>query len=96
MNLKFCFLTPEQEETMKAEILTYTADDRNSLFLLVAAINDLIHILENYALDSQTELTQEQFQSLFQTLGKLIEPVYEYFSTTSGLSLETKNATVDK
>jgi hypothetical protein len=88
MKLKFCFLTPEQEETMKAGDKTYTASDREALGLLVNGIYDLIRILELYALEDQDG--EIDHLTTFQTLEHLIEPVYEYFTKTSGLSLEYK------
>ena len=93
MNLKFCFLTPEQEETLKAETKIYAAKDRTSLGLLTNDAYDLIHILEIYTLDHQGEIDDNQFLSMFHTLRHLMEPIYEYFLSTSGLSLEyPKNA----
>jgi|TergutMp193P3_1026864.scaffolds.fasta_scaffold227552_2 hypothetical protein len=90
MNLKFCFLTPEQEEALKAEKKTYTDEDRNSITLLANAVYDLIHILEIYTLDNQEEIDGNQFLTMFQILGHLFDPVYEYFTKTSGLSLKYK------
>ena len=96
MKLKFCFLTPEQEKS-QAENRTYTASDREALGLIVNGIYDLIRILELYALEDQDG--EIDHLTTFQTLEHLIEPVYKYFSDTSGLSLETiktKNATTNK
>jgi hypothetical protein len=83
MKLKFCFLTPEQEKS-QAENRTYTASDREALGLLVNGIYDLIRILELYALEDG----EIDHLTTFQTLKHLTEPVYKYFSDTSGLSLE--------
>jgi hypothetical protein len=88
MKLKFYFLTPEQEEALKAEKKTYTADDRIALGLVVNAVYDLVRILEIYALDNQGEASEEQYLTMFQTLGHLMEPVYEYFTATSGQSFK--------
>jgi hypothetical protein len=85
MKLKLCFLTPEQEKALE-ENTKYTGYDRDSLGLLVNAIFDLIHILEIYTLDNPDEMTSDEFLTMIQTLGRLIEPVKEFFSNTSGSS----------
>jgi len=87
MNLKFCFLTPEQEKS-QAENTTYTASDRDALGLVVNGIYDLIRILELYTLDSQNDITDHL--TSFQILKHLTEPVYKYFADTGGASLENE------
>jgi hypothetical protein len=75
-------LTPEQEEAIKKAGKKYTANDRQVLGLLVNAIQDLVKILEIYTLDNQGEASEEQYLTMFQTLGRLIEPVQEYFAAS--------------
>jgi hypothetical protein len=87
MNLKFCFLTPEQEKS-QAENTRYTASDREALGLLVNGIYDLISILELYTMDNQNDVTDHL--TSFQILKHLTEPVHKYFADTSGVSLENE------
>jgi len=87
MNLKFCFLTPEQEKS-QAENTKYTTSDREALGLLVNGIYDLICIFELYTLDNQNDITDHL--TSFQILKHLVEPVYKYFGDTNGLSLENE------
>jgi len=88
MNLKFCFLTPEQEKRQEKN-RTYSASDRDALGLLVNGIYDLIRILELYTLDKQNDVTDHL--TSFQILQHLIEPVNKYFADTGGVSLENEN-----
>jgi len=87
MNLRFCFLTPEQEESQEKNT-NYAASDRDALGLLVNGIYDLISILELYTLDSQNDATDHL--TSFQILKHLIEPVKKYFGDTGGVSLENE------
>jgi len=82
MNLKFCFLTPEQEKS-QAKNTKYTARDRDALGLVVNGIYDLISILELYTLDNQNDITDHL--TSFQILKHLIEPVQKYFNDNSGV-----------
>jgi hypothetical protein len=91
MKLKLCLLTPEQEEAIKKAGKKYTANDRLALGSLVNAIQDLVKILEIYTLDNQGEASEEQYLTMFQTLGRLIEPVQEYF-VASGSEDDKKSA----
>ena len=84
MKLKLCFLTPEQEKALKEADKKYTADDRQSLGLIVDSIQDLVKIIEIYMMDSPEEATNSRLLTTFQTLGRLIEPVQEYFADTFG------------
>jgi hypothetical protein len=86
MNLRFCFLTPEQEKSLEKNTL-YTSRDRDDLGLLTFGIFDLLGILEIYELDNPGETNH---LTSFQTLKHLMEPVYKYFRDTGGVSLENE------
>ena len=86
MNLKFCFLTPEQEKIQEEKNRKYTTNDRGALGLLVNGIYDLIRIFELYTLDTQNDITDHL--TSFQILKHLMEPVYKYFSDTAEMALE--------
>ena len=81
MNLKFCFLTPEQEKSQEGNT-EYTTHDRDALGLLVNGIYDLIRILELYAFESENDITNHL--TSFQILKHLTEPVQKYFSDVCG------------
>ena len=84
MNLKLCFITPEQEELID-ENTEYSVHDRQALSLLVNGICDLIYILEIYELDNPKEIN---YLTTFQLLKHLMGPVQKYLSQTFGVSLE--------
>ena len=86
MNLRFCFLTPEQEKIQEEKNRKYSTRDREALGLLVNGIYDLIQILELYAMDPANDTTNHL--TSFQILMHLMEPVYKYFGDTSGMALE--------
>jgi hypothetical protein len=45
-----------------------------------------VNILELYTLDNQGEATTDQYLTMFRILGRLVEPVQEYFAGTAGYS----------
>lgn len=76
MNLKLCFLTPEQEKQIKDQNTNYTKSEILQLGLLANGVSDLVSILEMYELHDR----DIDHLTTFQTLKRLIEPIEKYFN----------------